>query len=197
MFALGLVFIPAMLGLAAVAKPLVLFAYGERWADATLFLVPLAGVGLVKGLEHLLRSVIIATGRSSAILRITAIEAGASLLFLAIGGGLGGAAGLAAACLASALVSGTLTLREANAALGGAVLVRAISRSLAAAVAMAVVVAATSSLLPWPHGAALLIEVTLGVCLYSFLRLRALTDEERTLLRGLPVLGLVAARRQA
>jgi PST family polysaccharide transporter len=197
LFALGLVYIPAMLGLAAVARSLVLFAYGERWADAAAFLVPLAGVGLVKGIEHLLRSVIIAAGRSSAVLRITAIEAATSLLFLAIGGGLSGASGLAVGYLASSLVSGTLTLREANACVGGAILGRAVFRSLASSVAMAVVVAIAAAMLPWPAGATLLIQVTLGVCLYAFLRLRSLTDEERRVVRALPLGGFLAARRQA
>lgn len=196
--ALGLVYIPAMLGLAAVARPLVLFAYGEKWAAAATFLVPLAGVGLVKGFEHLLRSLIIASGRSAAILRITAVESGAAVLLLAIGGGLGGANGLTIAYLASALVAGALTLREANVSVGGGgVFLRAISRSFLAGGTMAVVVGAAAALMPWPPGATLLIQVTLGISLYFILRLRALTEEERALVRRWPMGGFVGARRQA
>ncbi len=196
MLALGLVYIPAMLGLAAVARPLVLFAYGPQWEATSLFLIPLAGVGLVKGLEHLLRCVIIASGRSAAILRITAVETAAAVVLLAIGGGLGGANGLAIASLGAAFVAGILTLRAADAAVGGGgVFLRAISRSLVAATVMAAVVAAAAAVMPWPHGATLLIQVTLGVTLYSLLRFRALTREERSVVRGLPVAGAVLARR--
>ncbi len=196
-FALGLVYIPAMLGLAAVARPFVRFAYGEKWAPVAGFLALLAGAGLVKGIEHLLRSVILATGRSAAIVRITAIETGSMLLFLAVGGGLGGTSGLVVAYVASAFVSGAFTLREAHAAVGGDPLfLRAIGRSLLAAVAMAVVVAAVAALAPWQSGVTLLTQVLVGVALYLLLRVRALSDEERALVRGWPVAGLVVARRQ-
>jgi len=196
MFALGLVYIPLMLGLAAVARPFVLFAYGESWAEAGTFLMLLSGVGLVKGLEHLLRCVILAAGRSAAILRITAIEAGAALLFVAVGASLGGARGLVAAYLGSACVSGALTLREAHAAVGGdAIFLRAIGRSLGVAAAMGAVVIAIAALLPWRHGPTLLMQVLVGVALYVFLRVRALSDEERAVMRGWPLAGLVVARR--
>lgn len=198
MFALGLVYIPAMLGLAAVAGPFVLFAYGEKWAPAAGFLTLLAGAGLVKGLEHLLRCVILAAGRSAAIVRITAIETGSMLLFLAVGGGLGGTSGLVIAYVASAFVSGVFTLREAHAAVGGEpVLLRAIGRSLLAAGAMAAVVAAVAAVAPWRSGVTLLTQILVGVALYLFLRVRVLSDEERALVRGWPVAGLVLARRQA
>ena len=197
MLALALVFVPAMLGLAAVAKPFVLFAYGEAWTPTADFLVLLAGAGLVKGLEHLLRSVILAAGRSAAIVRITAVETGSMLLFLAVGGGLGGTTGIVVAYVASAFVSGAFTLREAHAAVGAPVFVKAVSRSLWPAAAMAVVVAAVAALVPWPPGAILLVQVLLGVGVYSVLRLRALTDDERSLVRALPVARLVLARRQA
>jgi O-antigen/teichoic acid export membrane protein len=197
MFALGLVYVPAMLGLAAVAKPFVLFAYGEAWAPAAGFLVLLAGAGLVKGLEHLLRSVILAGGRSAAIVRITAIETGSMLLFLAAGGGFGGTSGLVVAYVASAFVSGAFTLREAHAAVGGEpVFLRAIGRSLLVAGAMAASVAAVAAMAPWHNGVTLLAQILVGVALYLFLRVRALSSEERALVRGWPFAGLVLARRR-
>jgi len=196
MFALGLLYIPLMLGLAAVARPFVHFAYGAEWAQAGTFLTLLAGVGLVKGLEHLLRCVILAAGRSAAILRITAIEAVAAALFVAVGALLGGANGLVAAYLASACVSGALTLREAHRAVGGdPIFLRAIGRSLAVAAAMGAVVVSVAALLPWRHGPTLLMQVLLGVALYIVLRVRALSDEERAVVRGWPLAGLVVARR--
>ncbi len=196
-FALGLVYIPAMLGLAAVAGPFVLFAYGEAWAPAAGFLSLLACAGLVKGLEHLLRCVILAAGRSAAIVRITAIETGSMLLFLAVGGGLGGTDGLVVAYVASALVSGAFTLREAHAAVGGdAVFLRAVGRSLLAALAMAGVVAAVAAMAPWRSGVTLFAQILVGTALYLFVRVRALSDEERALVRRWPVAGLVVARRQ-
>jgi O-antigen/teichoic acid export membrane protein len=196
MFALGLIYIPAMVGLAAVARPLILFAYGPQWEPAAYFLVPLAGVGLVKGLEHLLRSVIIAAGHSAAVLRVTAVESAAAVVCLAIGGGLGGANGLAIAYFVASVLAGVLTLRAANVAVGGGdVLLKAISRTSLAAAAMGAVVAAVAFVLPWPHGATLLVQILLGAALYFVLRVRTLTREERTFVRGLPVAGLVLARR--
>jgi PST family polysaccharide transporter len=197
MLGLGLVYVPAMLGLAAVATTFVPFAYGEAWSAAATFLVMLAGVGLIKGFEHLLRCVILSAGRSGAVVRITAVETLAALAFLAIGGSLWGANGLAAGCLAAAFVSGLLTLREAQAAVGGEpVFLRAIGRSLLAGGAMAAVVAAVAALAPWSPGITLLAQVLVGIALYLFLRVRVLSAEERSVVRGWPVAGPVLARRQ-
>lgn len=197
MLGLGLAFIPAMLGLAAVATTFVPFAYGEKWSAAAPFLAMLAGVGLIKGLEHLLRCVILAHGRSGAVVRITAVETVAAVVFLAAGGSLWGAAGLAAGCLAAALVSGLLTLHEAHRAVGGEpIFLRAISRSLLAALAMASVVAGIAAVAPWHPGVTLLVQVGAGITLYLLLRTRTLSDEERSVVRGWPFAGFVLARRQ-
>ncbi|MFI5401876.1 MAG: oligosaccharide flippase family protein, partial [Planctomycetota bacterium] len=118
MFALGLVYIPALLGLAAVAKPFVRVAYGASWAPAAGFLTLLAVAGLVKGLEHLMRCVILAAGRSRVVGRVTAFETGWLVLFVVVGGGLGGPDGLVLAYVASALVSGAFTLRVAHDSVG-------------------------------------------------------------------------------
>jgi O-antigen/teichoic acid export membrane protein len=197
MLGLGLVYVPAMLGLAAVATTFVPFAYGEAWSAAATFLVMLSGVGLIKGFEHLLRCVILSAGRSGAIMRITAVETLSALAFLAVGGSLWGANGLAAGCLAAAFVSGLLTLREAQRAVGGEpVFLRAIARSLLAGGAMAAIVAAVAVVAPWSAGVTLLAQVLVGIALYLFLRVRVLSDEERSIVRGWPVAGLVLARRQ-
>jgi O-antigen/teichoic acid export membrane protein len=198
MLGLGLVYVPAMLGLAAVATTFVPFAYGEKWSAAATFLVMLSGVGLIKGVEHLLRCVILSAGRSGAVMRITGIETLAALAFLALGGSAFGANGLAAGCLAAALVSGLLTLREAHLAVGGEpVFFRAIGRSLLAGAAMAAVVAAVAAVAPWHDGVTLLAQVLVGIALYLVLRVRVLSAEERSIVRGWPVAGLVLARRQA
>jgi len=197
MLGLGLVYVPAMLGLAAVATTFVPFAYGEAWSAAATFLVMLAGVGLIKGFEHLLRCVILSAGRSGAVMRITAAETLSAVAFLALGGSIFGANGLAAGCLAAALVSGLLTLRAAHAAVGGEpVFLRAIGRSLLAGGAMAAVVAAVAVVAPWPDGITLLAQVLVGIALYLVLRVRVLSAEERSIVRGWPVAGYVLARRQ-
>jgi O-antigen/teichoic acid export membrane protein len=196
MFSLGVVYIPVMIGLAAVAKPFVVVAYGPKWADAGGFLSVLAGVGLIKGLEHLLRAVIVATGRSGAILRITAIEAASSALFLALGARFYGIVGIVAGQLAAAFVSIFFSLRAARAAVGGEdIFMRAIRRSLAVAALMAVAVAAVSRFATWPNSVILAVQVLLGALLYFALRVRALSDDERTLVRSWPIAGPALARR--
>ncbi|HEX5138925.1 MAG TPA: lipopolysaccharide biosynthesis protein [Planctomycetota bacterium] len=196
MLGLGLVYVPAMLGLAAVATTFVPFAYGEAWSAASTFLVMLAGVGLIKGFEHLLRCVILSTGRSAVVMRITAVETLSALAFLAIGGSLWGANGLAAGCLAAACVSGALTLHEAHRAVGGEpIFLRAITRSLLAGGAMAAIVAAVAAVAPWHRGVTLLAQILVGIALYLVFRVRVLSEEERATVRGWPGAGLVLARR--
>jgi len=49
---------------------------------------------------------------------------------------------------------------------------------------------------PWHNGVTLLAQILVGIALYLFLRVRALSSEERALVRGWPFAGFVLARRQ-
>jgi O-antigen/teichoic acid export membrane protein len=195
MFTLGVLYIPCLLGIAAVARSFVVVAYGKGWERSGDFLMVLAGAALLKGLEHLLRSVLIATGRSASILRITAAQGASAVLFVAIGGHFWGADGFVWAYLASGTVSFLLSLREAQSAVGSDVFLRAIGRSLAAAGLMAATVTSVTFLTPWRQGTTLLVQILLGMLLYVLLRTRAFSREELALVRTWPVAGPMLARR--
>lgn len=63
-----LIFIPFMMLLAGTAKNLIPIIYGLKWYQAGEMLMILSFVGMIRGLGHILRSAIIASGRSRIIL---------------------------------------------------------------------------------------------------------------------------------
>lgn len=75
----SLVFIPFMVVLMAISKNLIPTFYGSKWQEAGNYLLILAVVGLLRGLSHILRSAIIAKGKSQIIFMSTIVEVVCSL----------------------------------------------------------------------------------------------------------------------
>ena len=191
-FSLGAVFIPLMLGMAAVSSNLVVVLYGEKWRAAGLFLTFLAVVGLMKGMEHLLRSVLVATGRAGSILRITAVETAASVPLLFLGAYYYEAMGLVVAYLGASSLAIVLTVNAAQRAVGdNTVFLRAITKSVLVAGLMFAAVAAWPAIISLQPALALVSQVVLGATLYILIRTRLLHDEERDIVQGWPLVGRV------
>ena len=98
----GVVSIPALVGLVIVAPDFVAVVLGPRWVDATPVIQILALVGLVQSLQSLCGEVLLALGRANWLLRFTALWFVASIASFAIGvrwGVVGVAAGYAVATM--------------------------------------------------------------------------------------------------
>lgn len=97
-------FLPCMLGIAAIAKPLIMFMYGARWEPAAPLLSILAASAAFWPMHVLNLAAIGAQGRSNLILRLEVIKRLVSItLILACSAG--GAIGVAWAVLASSIFS--------------------------------------------------------------------------------------------
>ncbi|MCZ6861521.1 MAG: lipopolysaccharide biosynthesis protein [Alphaproteobacteria bacterium] len=192
LFSLGTVFIPLMLGMAAVSTNLVVILYGEKWREAGLFLTFLAVVGLMKGMEHLLRSVLVATGRAGRILRIAMAETAASVPLLFLGAYYYEVMGLVIAYLAASSISIVLTVNAVQRVVGdNAVFLRAIAKSLLVAGLMFAAVAAWTAMISFEPALALISQIALGATLYILIRIRLLHDEERDIVQHWPLVGRV------
>jgi O-antigen/teichoic acid export membrane protein len=192
LFSLGAVFIPMMAGLALVANELVTLIYGPKWVEAASILSTLAFVGLMRGIQHYFNSVIIARGNgAAAISRITTIETLAGLPIFYVGATLFGMQGLVGAYVLATGLAFVLGARMSERIAGeGGTVVTAISRSILAAVAMAVAVSICGNL----TGGALLVmavKVTVGATVYVAVRFLMLTETERSIVRRWPGGGLV------
>lgn len=75
---------PAMLGLAAVAEPLVLFLLTDKWAPSIPFLQALCFVGLLHPIHMLNVNVLMAQGRTGLLLRLELIKKGLLVATLAV-----------------------------------------------------------------------------------------------------------------
>ena len=81
----GVISIPALVGLAVVAPDFVQVVLGPKWDDATPVIQILAVVGLVQSLQTLCGEVLLALGRANWLLWFTMLWFGASLASFAIG----------------------------------------------------------------------------------------------------------------
>jgi len=189
LFSLGIIFIPLMLGLSAVAQNFVLVVYGEKWQSAGMFLSLLAIVGLFKGIEHLLRSVILAKGGASTIFHITIIETTISLLLLSLGSYFFEVIGLIIAYITVSLISFTLTTRAAqNTIKDNTLLFRTTTRTFfAAGIMFAVITLGYYTLLESHNITTLCIQILLGGIIYIVFRIKLLTKEEQFLVNKIPL----------
>lgn len=195
-FSLGAVFIPFMLGLAAVAQNFVVVVYGEKWREAGLFLTFLAVVGMLKGIEHLLRSFIIARGWASVIFGITMIETAVSLPLFFLGAYFFEVIGLVIAYTAASFLSFTLTVRAAQRSVeDNTIFFRATIRTFAVSGAMFTIVLGFSLLVSSQVLLTLCTQIGIGIILYGVLRVKFLTDKERALVRTWPLPHFVRAER--
>ncbi len=81
----GVISIPALVGLAVVAPDFVEVVLGPKWADAVPVIQILALVGLIQSLQTLCGEVLLALGLANWLLRFTALWFVASLASFAIG----------------------------------------------------------------------------------------------------------------
>ena len=70
----SILFIPFMVMLMAISNNLIPTFYGDKWLEAGNYLLLLSVVGLLRGLAHILRSAIIAKGKSRVIFISTLVE---------------------------------------------------------------------------------------------------------------------------
>lgn len=195
-FSLGAVFIPFMLGLAAVSQNLVFVLYGEKWRESGRFLSFLAIVGMLKGMQHLMRSPIIVTGRASLIFGISAAETAVSLPLLYLGAYSLRVMGVIIAYLAVSVFAFILNVRGAEKSLEDNTLVlRATGRSFIIAGIMSVTVFGFSFVGPSTTLITLCIQIVVGLFVYTLLRIKLLTDDERVMVNNWPVGHLISARK--
>jgi O-antigen/teichoic acid export membrane protein len=151
--AVAIITFPLMLGIVAVAEPLVVLALGESWRPIIPLLLILAPVGALQSIMVLSDSLFIAKGRTDLRLRWSLFQTGASVAGVVLGlpfGLIGVAAGyaLANACLAPPLlrvVCGQLELTSAR-------LIRVLARPLLASLAMLCCVHLLFLLIPEGYG---------------------------------------------
>src|SRR5687768_14246241 len=81
----GMISIPALVGLAIVAPDFVEVVLGPKWSDAAPVIQILALVGIIQSLQTLCGEVLLALGRANWLLRFTALWFVASLTSFVIG----------------------------------------------------------------------------------------------------------------
>jgi O-antigen/teichoic acid export membrane protein len=187
LFTLGIVFIPLMLGLSAISNNLVLIVYGEQWQQAGVFLSFLAVVGLLKGMEHLLLSIILATGGAATGFRITVIETFASFPLLILGIYLFNVIGLIIAYIIASLISFILTVIAAQNTVGDKKLfITATTRTFIIAILMFAITFSYPLLLSNIQHT-IFIQIILGGMIYIVLRIKFLTPKELILVKNMPL----------
>jgi O-antigen/teichoic acid export membrane protein len=187
LFTLGIIFIPLMLGLAAISNNFVLIVYGEQWQQAGIFLSFLAFVGLLKGIEHLLLSIILATGGASTGFRITIIETFASFPLLILGIYLFNVIGLIIAYIIASLISFILTVIAAQNTVGDKKLfITATTRTFIIAILMFAITFSYPLLLSNIQHT-IFIQIILGGMIYIVLRIKFLTPKELILVKNMPL----------
>jgi O-antigen/teichoic acid export membrane protein len=186
LFTLGIIFIPLMLELSAISHNLVLMIYGEQWQQAGLFLSFLAFVGLLKGIEHLLLSIILATGGAATGFRISIIETAASFPLLILGIYFFDVIGLIIAYIIASLISFILTIIAAqNTVADKKLFITATTRTFIIASLMFLISLSSPILSNIPL--TICIQILLGGIIYIVLRIKFLTKEEFTLVSNMPL----------
>lgn len=188
LFTLGIVFIPLMLGLSAISNNLVLILYGEQWQQAGLFLTFLAVVGLLKGIEHLLLSIILATGGAATGFKITVIETLASFPLLILGIYFFDVIGLIIAYIMASLISFILTVIAAqNTVADKKLFITATTRTLIISSLMFTITFGYSMLVKSNSLQTITTQIVLGIIIYMVLRIKFLTQQERILVKNIPL----------
>lgn len=192
LFSVGAVFVPMMLGMMAVGPNLIVVVYGQKWAAAGFMLSGLALVGLLKGFEHIIRSVLIATGTPGAILKILLVETAVATILLPAGTLWLGVSGTICAYLATSALAFVLTVSAGQRRLSDpGLFFRATWRSFAASVVMVAAVVAWAEIAEASVAIVLLSQVLLGIAVYLLVRAWLLDSEERLIVRQWPVIGRI------
>lgn len=166
----SLLYVPAILGLAATAQTLVPFLFGETWIPSVPVLQVLCLAGILYPLHQVNLTLLKALGHSSLSLRIEVFKKIilVSLLLLAVPMGLLAVAwSQVAAGLAAVLINALYTNRLVGYGLWQQL--RDFSPSVAAAGAMSILAWWLGTLLTWPRAAILLAQITTGAVIYGVL----------------------------
>ena len=187
----GLISIPALIGLVVVAPDFVEVVLGPRWRDATPLIQILAIAGLIQSLQTLSGEVLLALGRASTLLRFTMLwfvtNLGAFVLGLQWG-----IKGVAACSVAATILIEPVRTQMTARALGIPIsrFVRALSGvTQATALMAAAVLAARAGLvaLDVPAAVRLLLLVLVGALVYGagcLWRAPEISHELRTAISG-------------
>lgn len=190
LLSVALVFIPAMVGVAAVAQNLIRVVYGEKWHQAGALLAVLGFVGLLKGLDHVLKAALIASGRANTILNVTILEAAAAVPLIIVATRLFEAHGTVLAYLVASLVAFAYVVVAAQKLTGDSSLLRkAVGRTLAASAIMFAAVELVGRISTFGPGGTLALQVSAGALVYVVVRGVMLTREEAQVIRSWPVVG--------
>lgn len=190
LFTISFFFVPAMLGLAAVAPYLVRVLYGEKWGEAGAYLAILAFVGLMKGVEHVLRSLLVARGRPERILKIVAVETVVSIALLSAAAYYFGVTEIVIAYLLGSACAFAMTAYWVQTELNDHTLLRkAVSGSLAVSLVMFAVVMSLHIALDLSPHLGLIALVCTGALVYGMLRPVFMTRTEQAAARRWPVAG--------
>jgi len=195
LFAFAAVFSPVMVGLACVADPFVALVYGPRWAEVAGFVTVLAAVGLLRGFEYVMRSVLLARGASRAVLLVSVLGTLASLPLLLGGAALAGVPGLLHGAAVGAGVTLALAVHAGREVLGYRTFWRATARTAAATAVMGLAVLAVGRGAPGGPGLGLGLQVLTGAVVYGAVRVFWLTTRERRVVAGLPLGRVLVGRR--
>ncbi|HYI08014.1 MAG TPA: lipopolysaccharide biosynthesis protein [Thermoanaerobaculia bacterium] len=173
--------IPAAVGLAVLARPIVLFVFGDAWAAAAPVLTALSAVAAMRCLTAHAGDILKATGRAKMVAQLSFVKAVLILPALIVGtrwGGVGVAMGLV---IATAIAS-AITLVTASRVIGVplAKIARSFWPSVASSMAM---LAAVAAWLRWMDGSAPVVQVAGGVTLGGIVYVAALALLDRKMLR--------------
>ena len=173
--------IPAALGLAVLARPLVHSVFGTEWLSAAPILSALAIVAAVRCLSAHAGDVLKATGRSSLLVRLSAVKA-ILIVPALIAGAAYGAVEVAVALALATGVGTAVTLVYASRVIG--VSMREIAASFFPSVAAGGIMAvALISWLGWTSRLVPSAQVAGGVVIGGLVYLAALAVLDRELLR--------------
>lgn len=166
----SLLYVPAILGLAATAPALVPFLFGAVWIPSVPVLQVLCLAGSLYPLHQVNLTLLKALGHSSLFLRIEVLKKIilVSLLLLAVPMGL---LAVAWSQVAAGVAAVLINARYAHGLLGYGLWrqLRDFLPFLVAGGTMSILVWWLDTLLPWPYAAALLAQITAGVAIYGVL----------------------------
>jgi PST family polysaccharide transporter len=187
LYSLGTIYLPLMIGLSVVAPNFVITLYGSKWKEAGLFLVFLAPIGLFKGIQHVLNSVIISRGWPSVIFRITLIETAASIPLLFVGSYFFDIIGLIVAYFLVTFFTFVLAVMYAQRSVDdNRLFIRATQKSFVWSGLMALAILLFSRIIPFSGTLKLVTQILLGTVFYLASRFKFLTATERTLMKNWP-----------
>jgi len=195
LYGFGTIYFPLMIGLSVIAPNFVVTLYGSRWKEAGLFLALLAPVGLFKGIQHILNSVIISRGWPSVIFKITIIEAATTFALLFIGAYLFDIIGIIIAYFIVTFLSFLLAVIYAQKAVDDNMLfIKATQKSFLWASVMALSVFFYTIAAPLSGAMMLITQILLGGIVYLASRIRFLSFNERELMKNWPFVHLILLR---